>query len=109
MQTVGFENWLALSAYSVYADNFVSAYSVYVDNCLSAYSVNADKCLSPHSLYADNCLSAYSAPSPACSALPVLHELLSKPLRGSSEPVRQSDSQTALSQVESQVMAVKPQ
>ena len=31
--------WLALSAYSVYADNFLSANSVYADNFLSAYSV----------------------------------------------------------------------
>ena len=36
-------NKLALSAYSVYADNFVSSYSVYADNCLSAYTLFADK------------------------------------------------------------------
>ena len=35
-------SWLALPAYSVYADNLLSAYSVYADNCLSAYKLYAD-------------------------------------------------------------------
>ena len=55
-------SWLALSAYSVYADNFVSLFGVYADNCLSAYSVYADKKLSAYTLYADNKIALFFYP-----------------------------------------------
>ena len=44
---------LALSAYTVYADNFLSACSVYADNFLSAYTLYVDKKLSAYTFYAD--------------------------------------------------------
>ena len=42
---------MALSAYIVYANNFLTACSVYGNNFLSAYSVYADKKLSAYTLY----------------------------------------------------------
>ena len=57
---------MALSAYSLYRDNFLSAYSVYADNFLTAYSANADNKLFAYTLYTDKIiglifLSAYCA------------------------------------------------
>ena len=49
---------LALSAYSVYADNLLFAYSAFEDNCLSAYILYESKwgqnCLKKRSKWGQN-------------------------------------------------------